>query len=107
MHYQSDILISYNCGTDARNKWVQRNGCSMAAPRVERLQNGRCEYYQGCQRGQVAMCSFDEPLLGGGELLTGHGWAGGAKALVGGAFAISGPSSATEIAWSFFKQYAW
>jgi polyhydroxybutyrate depolymerase len=107
MHYDPDLLIAYSCGVDARNKWAQRNGCSLAAPRVERLPNGRCEYYNDCQNGQVAMCTFNSPLLGGGELLAGHGWAGGAKPLLGGSFAISGPSSATEISWNFFKQYAW
>lgn len=60
-----------------------------------------------CVDGQVAMCTFHNGLLAGGELLAGHGWAGGAKPFSGGSLSIPGPSSATEISWRFFKEYAW
>ena len=108
LHYNPDSLISYNCGQDARNKWVQRNGCTLAAPDVEQVKGGRCEYYKNCAPGaQVAFCTFNEPLLGGGELLSGHGWAGGSKSGSGDLFSIPGPTSATEVSWAFFKKYAW
>lgn len=108
MHYQPDNLIAYRCGVDARDKWVQRNGCSPTNPRVETEVNGRCEYYEGCvEGGQVAFCTFTEPSGGMGELLLGHGWAGGYNKATGGNFAIPGPTSATEISWDFFKRYAW
>jgi len=108
LHFQPDTLIGYNCGVDARNKWAERNGCTLQDPEIEQLQNGRCEYYRDCaEGGQVAMCTFQNGLFGGGELLRGHGWAGGSKAGSGDLFSIPGPSSATELSWSFFKKYAW
>ena len=108
MHYDSDTLIGYDCGVDSRNKWVRQNGCEASSPRVEPLPQGKCEYYRNCKNGQVAMCSFKQPPQGG-ELIMGHGWAGGARpaGASGGSFSINGPSSATEISWNFFKQYAW
>jgi polyhydroxybutyrate depolymerase len=107
-HFNPDTLISYNCGVEARNKWARRNGCELANPEVEQIKGGRCEYYKGCREGgQVAMCTFNEPLLGGGEMLRGHGWAGGFKAGGGDLFSIPGPANASELSWNFFKKYAW
>ena len=107
MHFNPDNLITYNCGTDARNKWAQRNGCTLANPEVREVLGGRCEYYQNCNAGaQVAMCTF-QPPRGSGELIRGHGWAGGTNAGTGGDFAIPGTARATELAWSFFKEYGW
>ncbi|HMI94158.1 MAG TPA: PHB depolymerase family esterase, partial [Polyangiales bacterium] len=79
-HFDSDSLIEYGCGTDARDKWVARNGCMMASPEVVPVEGGSCEYYKGCPAdGQVAMCTFQEPAAGGGESLTGHAWSGGSQ----------------------------
>jgi polyhydroxybutyrate depolymerase len=103
-HFKGDSLIAYSCATDARDKWVARNGCSKDAPTVTTVKGGTCEYYQGCPAdGQVALCSFDEPAGGGGETLTGHAWSGG----VANAFSIPQTESATELGWAFFKKYAW
>lgn len=107
-HFSPDNLISYSCGAQARDRWLRRNGCSAANPDVVTVKQGRCEYYKNCAPGaQVAMCTFNEPLLGTGELLMGHGWAGGTRSGSGDLFAIPGPESATEIAWGFFKKYGW
>ncbi|MET0341555.1 MAG: hypothetical protein ABW252_11190 [Polyangiales bacterium] len=107
-HFNPDALIGYPCGTEARDRWVRRNGCTLASPEVVPVKDGRCEYYRNCaEGGQVAMCTFNRPLLGAGELLAGHGWAGGSKAGSGDLFSIPGPASATELAWAFFKKYGW
>jgi len=108
-HFKSDSLISYTCATDARDKWVAKNGCTAANPDVTTVKGGTCEYYKGCPAdGQVALCSFDEPVGGGGETPTGHAWSGGSKAgPQGAASAISQTESASELGWAFFKKYAW
>jgi poly(3-hydroxybutyrate) depolymerase len=107
-HFKSDSLIDYACGTDARDQWIAHNGCSAADPEVKSVMGGSCEYYKDCPAdGQVAMCSFDEPSGGAGELIEGHAWSGGSQAGSGAAFAIPQTESATELGWAFFKQYAW
>ncbi|HVU02824.1 MAG TPA: hypothetical protein VHE30_13785 [Polyangiaceae bacterium] len=108
-HFKSDSLISYTCGTDARDKWVAKNGCTAANPDVTTVKGGTCEYYKGCPAdGQVALCSFDEPPGGDGEVPTGHAWSGGSKAgPLGAASTISVTESAAELGWAFFKKYAW
>jgi poly(3-hydroxybutyrate) depolymerase len=103
-HFKSDSLISYDCGVDARDKWVAHNGCNATGPDVVTVKGGSCEYYKSCPAdGQVAFCSFDEPSDGGGELLTGHAWSGGTAD----PFAIPQTESATALGWGFFKKYAW
>jgi poly(3-hydroxybutyrate) depolymerase len=107
-HFKSDSLISYTCGTDARDKWVAHNGCSATSPDVTQVTGGTCEYYKGCPAdGQVALCSFDEPTPNGGETITGHAWSGGSRDGTGAGFAMPQTESATEIGWAFFKKYAW
>jgi polyhydroxybutyrate depolymerase len=107
-HFDSDSLIEYGCGTDARDKWVARNGCMMASPEVVPVEGGSCEYYKGCPAdGQVAMCTFQEPAAGGGETIVGHAWSGGSQDGEGAGFAIPQTASATELGWAFFKKYAW
>lgn len=108
-HFVDDLLIGYDCGVEARDRWVQRNGCSPLAPEVETVQGGQCEYYRDCPAdGQVAFCSYQVPPEGGGELILGHAWSGGAQnAPSGGSFAIPGTESASELTWKFWKKYAW
>jgi polyhydroxybutyrate depolymerase len=109
MHFQGDGLIPYNCGTQARDRWAQRNGCSTDAPEIMPVEGGSCEYYKGCPAdGQVAMCSFTLPTGGTrNELYPGHGWAGGSKLGMGASFAIPETASASELSWAFFKTHAW
>jgi polyhydroxybutyrate depolymerase len=110
-HFKTDQLIDYSCGTDARDRWIQRNGCQATNPDVVPVKGGTCEYFKGCPAdGQVAMCSFDDPNPDNSEAFpAGHAWSGGMK---GGMsmqdFAvITGTESATELGWAFFKKYAW
>ncbi|MET0342955.1 MAG: hypothetical protein ABW252_18255 [Polyangiales bacterium] len=105
-HFNPDLLISYDCAQDAKRKWIQRNGCSQLSPDIQRVQNGTCEFYKNCQRGQVGLCTYTQGLLGG-ALIGGHGWAGGNKIGLGGSFAVSGTQNAAEMAWNFFRQHAW
>jgi poly(3-hydroxybutyrate) depolymerase len=103
-HFRDDVLISYDCGAEAAQRWVERNGCNPAAPEVRTIQGGTCEYFQGCPVGaQVAFCSFEIPADGGGTFLAGHGWAGGTPNL----YSVVGTASASDIGWEFFKEYAW
>ena len=103
-HVRGDSLIGYECGAEAAERWVRQNGCSALLPEVRPVQGGACEYYRGCPPdAQVAFCSFDIPLDGGGTLLAGHGWSGGAP----NPFSVTGTTSASELGWEFFKEFAW
>lgn len=105
MHFVGDSLISYDCALDARDQWVQRNGCTADAPEVRPVTGGTCEYYANCPpNGQVALCSFEGS---DGELPPGHAWSGGSKTGSGAIAAISTTESATELGWAFFKEFAW
>lgn len=111
MHFEGDGLIPYACGTQTRDRWLERNGCELSDPQVTAVQGGRCEYYNGCQPdAQVAMCTFTIPTDGTrSEAYSGHAWSGGSKdgSAHGFPFAIPETESASELTWSFFKKYAW
>jgi polyhydroxybutyrate depolymerase len=109
MHFQGDGLIPYSCGQQARDRWVQRNGCTAEAPDVKPVQGGSCQYYKGCPvDGQVAMCTFTIPIGGTrDEAYPGHAWSGGSKLGMGASFAIPETESASQLSWDFFKRYAW
>ncbi len=94
-HGAADLLITYNeNGVLARDRWVARNGCS-AEVESRAVKGGTCDYHRGCPaHGQVALCHFD---------WMGHAWAGGA----GGANADPDMESASELAWKFWREYAW
>jgi polyhydroxybutyrate depolymerase len=92
-HGTMDGLIPPACGKEARDRWVERNGCSLEVESVA-VQGGHCEYSKGCPAdGQVALCLFDG---------MDHGWAGGA-----GASGFPNFESASELGWNFFRRYAW
>jgi polyhydroxybutyrate depolymerase len=93
-HGTMDGLIPVACGKEARDRWVQRNGCGSEVDSVE-VMGGHCEYSKGCPAdGQVALCLFDG---------MDHGWAGGQ----GSASAFPNYESASMLGWSFFRKYAW
>jgi poly(3-hydroxybutyrate) depolymerase len=107
-HFTSDSLIDYACGAEARDHWVDRNGCTKTGPDVVPVKGGKCEYYKNCMpSAQVAFCSFDPPSFSDDGLPSGHGWSGGAKEGGESFAAISNSESATELGWTFFKKYAW
>jgi polyhydroxybutyrate depolymerase len=95
IHGDADWLIAPRCGSEARDYWVERNGCSNDVDRVE-VKGGYCEYSLGCDAGgDVVFCMFDGML---------HGWAG-APTFGPGGFYSGGESyeSATELIWGFFQ----
>jgi poly(3-hydroxybutyrate) depolymerase len=92
-HGTKDGLIPTTCGLEARDRWVQHNGCGTEVENVT-VTGGHCEYSKGCPNGaQVALCLFDG---------MDHGWAGGQ-----GAYGFPEYESASELGWAFFKKYAW
>jgi poly(3-hydroxybutyrate) depolymerase len=110
LHFEGDTLVPYRCGTQTRDRWLQRNGCRADAPEVKTVEGGRCEYYKGCKPGgQVALCSFKNPAGDRSEADAGHAWSGGSKeGQAGGArYAIPETASATTLSWEFFERYAW
>lgn len=93
-HGDTDPLITYDNGTLARDRWVKRNGCTMESEK-KMVKGGSCDYYKGCPaKAQVALCTFSG---------MGHAWAGGK----GNALVDSSKENAAELAWAFWKQYAW
>ena len=107
LHFNGDGLIPTMCGTEARNRWVQRNGCEMGSPEVKMVKGGKCEYYKCPADGQVAYCEFEIPAAERSASFPGHAWSGGTKMGPSAQFAIPDTESATELTWQFFKKYAW
>jgi polyhydroxybutyrate depolymerase len=92
-HGTADPLISQSCDDTARAQWVERNHCSKDVVSKD-VKGGHCEWSQGCPPGgQVVYCLFDG---------MGHVWAGGAS---GQMFGDPNFESASELSWSFFKNY--
>ncbi|MET0384499.1 MAG: PHB depolymerase family esterase [Polyangiales bacterium] len=58
LHGDSDPLIRYSCGTDARDYWLVRNHCSDQYTRAD-VTGGHCDFYSGCDQAPVVMCTFD------------------------------------------------
>ena len=111
-HGTSDSVIDDACDdpsvtpdpgfTAAATLWAAKNGCATTYTTVATDGSGggsgECRIYDSCPAGgQVELCTFDG---------MDHCWAGGATAGAGG---NSCPTyaSATQLEWSFFKQYAW
>jgi polyhydroxybutyrate depolymerase len=103
-HFTTDALISYSCGTGARDEWTKHNGCTTDSPMTTMVKGGTCEYYKCPADGQVALCSFVTPSNHSSDLFPGHAWSGGAA---GQSFSISETENAAELGWAFFKKYAW
>ncbi|HET6333284.1 MAG TPA: PHB depolymerase family esterase [Polyangiales bacterium] len=58
LHGDADSLINYNCGTQARDYWIDRNGCSPQYDTWD-ITGGQCRFYRGCPSGApVVMCTF-------------------------------------------------
>ena len=93
-HGDADLVIGYkDNGELARDRWVTRNGCTQVAE-ARPVKGGTCEYYRGCPaHAQVALCRFDGMA---------HLWAGGS-----GLHGDPSRESAADLAWSFWRQYAW
>jgi polyhydroxybutyrate depolymerase len=58
LHGDADSLINYRCGTQARDYWVQRNGCSEEFDTLN-FTGGACTFQRGCaSNAPVALCTF-------------------------------------------------
>ncbi|HKU42947.1 MAG TPA: hypothetical protein VJR89_32530, partial [Polyangiales bacterium] len=58
LHGDADSLINYRCGTQARDYWLERNGCS---PEYDtwNFTGGQCQFHRGCATdAPVVLCTF-------------------------------------------------
>jgi poly(3-hydroxybutyrate) depolymerase len=85
--------------------WAAKNGCQPTFTTMptdgDAGGTGQCYVYDGCPPdGQVELCTFNDMV---------HCWAGGSSQGDAGQGAYGCPTyaSATQLEWSFFKQYAW
>jgi poly(3-hydroxybutyrate) depolymerase len=91
LHGSADGLINIGCGTQARDEWVARNGCSSEFDIVP-VAGGGCQQHRDCPPGgQVTLCVFDGMA---------HGWAGGSGTYGGG----KSYEDATRLVWDFFAE---
>ena len=104
-HGSADPLVPAGCDDPnaiqplsegaAAARWAAHNGCAMTTT-SRSIDNGTCVTYDGCPAGgQVELCTFNA---------MGHCWAGGDGVNV---YSCGNYESATELEWSFWKQYAW
>jgi polyhydroxybutyrate depolymerase len=107
IHGDADGLIDYECATQARGYWIERNGC-MAQVTSENIKGGSCDWNQGCPKGlEVGLCTMrgmdhgwaGAPTSGAGAWLTAPlegnlGYGGGVQY-----------EDAAELMWKFFKRY--
>lgn len=94
LHGTRDDVMPPACGVEARQRWVEHNGCAGDADTFE-VRGGLCDVARGCPvDGVVALCAF---------VGMGNGWAG--SAAQGEAFLDF--ASASELSWRFFERYAW
>jgi polyhydroxybutyrate depolymerase len=98
LHGTADGLIPYACGSEAKDYWLTRNGCSRDIASTETVKGGKCEFYRGCEaQGDVGMCTFDGMK---------HGWAGSDG--LGLPFDYAGGTTfddGAEVIWKFFEQH--
>jgi polyhydroxybutyrate depolymerase len=101
-HGASDPVIPAGCddpmatavsGVEpAATAWAKHNGCSTQTTTID-VKNGTCTHFEGCPTGgQVEVCRF--PGMG-------HCWAGGNTVAGCPTYA-----NATQLAWQFWKTYA-
>lgn len=99
IHGDSDTLIPYQCGSEAHDLWVQRNGCQ-AATTTQSIKEGECLWNQGCPSGkEVGFCTMKG---------MDHGWAGAEYTGSWLMLQYGGGSqyeNAAELMWSFFAKY--
>jgi polyhydroxybutyrate depolymerase len=92
VHGTADGLIDASCGEQARDLWVERNGCSTQVD-VVAIQGGTCEWHRDCPPGgQVTLC-----MLEGMD----HGWSG-ATGFYGGGTEYE---HASWLIWNFFRDH--
>ncbi|MBL9016426.1 MAG: dienelactone hydrolase family protein [Myxococcales bacterium] len=95
-HGTSDSIIPASCSDSAATDWAAHNGCATTFT-TRTVQGGTCRRWDGCPTGgQVELCTFDNMA---------HCWAGGVQGA--GIFSCPTYASATQLAWQFWKTYAW
>jgi polyhydroxybutyrate depolymerase len=108
IHGDADGLIDYECATQARGYWIERNGCTSQVMNQETIKGGSCDWNQGCPKGlEVGLCTMKgmdhgwagAPTSGPGAWLTAPlegnpGYGGGVEY-----------EDAAEMMWKFFKRY--
>ena len=95
-HGTDDNIIPASCSDSAAAAWAAHNGCATTFT-TRTVQGGMCRRWDNCPTGgQVELCMFDNMA---------HCWAGGAQG--GGIFSCPSYASATQLAWDFWKTYAW
>ncbi|HKP55973.1 MAG TPA: hypothetical protein VJV78_04610 [Polyangiales bacterium] len=58
LHGDADSLINYRCGTQARDYWLDRNGCSPQYDTWD-FMGGQCQFHRGCPAdAPVVLCTF-------------------------------------------------
>lgn len=94
LHGLDDGTIASTCSEQARERWVEHNGCGAGTRALEVL-GGSCELALDCPPGgQVELCTFEG---------MGQGWAGGSAQDP----SFSSFASASELSWEFFTTNAW
>jgi polyhydroxybutyrate depolymerase len=107
IHGDADGLIDYECATQARGYWIERNGCTSQVM-SETIKGGGCDWNQGCPKGlELGLCTMKgmdhgwagAPTTGPGAWLTAPldgnaGYGGGVQY-----------EDAAELMWKFFKRY--
>jgi polyhydroxybutyrate depolymerase len=94
LHGTEDSVVPPACGVEARDRWVEHNGCASDVDASE-VRGGHCDFSRDCPvDGEVALCAF---------VGMGRGWAGGA----GQAASYLDFASASELSWRFFQMHAW
>jgi polyhydroxybutyrate depolymerase len=59
LHGDSDSLINYRCAQNARDYWVDRNGCSAEVDTLD-ITGGHCDFNRDCPKdGPVVLCTFN------------------------------------------------
>jgi polyhydroxybutyrate depolymerase len=94
-HGDADTVVPYReNGVLTRDRWAARNGCGTDLD-SQQVVGGTCDFNRSCpDRAQVGLCHFDG---------MGHTWAGG----VGSVNVDASRANAAELAWEFWKRYAW
>ncbi|HTV24018.1 MAG TPA: PHB depolymerase family esterase, partial [Polyangiaceae bacterium] len=93
LHGLSDAAVPARCSDEARERWVEHNGCASDSDERAVL-GGSCSDARGCpEGGQVSQCNFEG---------MGQGWAGGAAQ----AESFLRYAAASELIWEFFRTHA-
>ncbi len=96
IHGTADFIVATECGKQARDLWVTRNGCSAEFDTIP-IQGGHCERQRDCAKnGEVVLCLLDGMC---------HGWAGIGNGLCLDSGGGEAYEDATRLVWEFFQEH--